>query len=348
MRIPHFYVVSTFLAHLHLSGQIGGREVYQFLNLTAEARVVAMGRLPIAYYEPDINFAILNPALIHSQLHGSLSLNAVSFPADIFIGSANYAHHFGKAGTFTAGLRTFQYGKFIAANQFGVQSGEFDVSDLVITLGHGREIYKNLYLGANLKIINSAYEQYSSFGLATDVGVTYHIPEKLLTWTLLMRNMGFQWDPYTTERGRLPFDLLIGVSNRFKHLPLRWHITADQLHRPDVSFVNPANSRRDPITNQLVEENITLANKVFRHLSFGAELSPTRGFNVGIGYNFRMQQELRMNTRRSSAGLTFGLGFRVSKFMLQYSRGVYHVSGAANLISITTRFGDFKKKAAGE
>ncbi|MCX8147662.1 type IX secretion system protein PorQ [Thermaurantimonas aggregans] len=344
MQFRHLFSVFFSLASAGLSGQIGGREVYQFLNITPEARVVAMGRLPIAYWEPDVNFAILNPALIHAQLHGSLSLNAVSFPADIFIGSANYAHHFDKAGTFTLGIRSFQYGKFVAANQFGVQTGEFDVSDLVITLGHGREVYENLYAGANLKIINSAYEQYSSFGLATDLGVTYHIPEKLLTWSLLIRNAGFQWDPYTTERGRLPFDLQIGVSNRFRHLPLRWHITADQLHRPDVSFINPANSRRDPITSQLIEENITLANKVFRHLSFGAELSPTKGFNVAIGYNFRMQQELRMNTRRSSAGLTFGLGFRVSKFMIQYSRGVYHVSGAANLFSVTTRFSDFKKK----
>lgn len=332
------------LLFTYLHGQIGGREVYQFLNITSEARVVAMGRLPIAYWEPDVNFALLNPALIHHKLHGSLSLNAVSFPADIFIGSANYAHHFQKAGTFTLGVRSFQYGKFVAANQFGVQTGEFDVSDLVITIGHGREVMENLHVGVNLKIINSAYEQYSSFGLAVDAGVAYHIPEKLLTWSLLIRHAGFQWDPYTSERGRLPFDLQVGVSNRFKHLPLRWHITADQLHRPDVSFVNPANARRDPITSQLIEENITLVNKVFRHLSFGAELAPTKGFNIGIGYNFRMQQELRMNTRRSSAGLTFGLGFRVSKFMIQYSRGVYHVSGAANLFSVTTRFGDFKKK----
>lgn len=330
-------------SHLFSKAQIGGREVFQFLNIGSEARVVAMGRQPIAYWEPDVNFALLNPALIHDNLHGSLSMNAVSFPADIFIGSANYAHHFHSAGTFTLGIRTFQYGKFIAANQFGVQTGEFDVSDLVITIGHGRNVYPNLYVGANVKLINSAYEQYSSFGLASDIGAVYHIPEQLLTLAILVRNLGFQWDPYNTERGHLPFDVQFGVSNRFRHLPLRWHITADQLHRPDVSFINPANSRRDPITNQLIEENISFANKVFRHLSFGAELAPTKGFNVAVGYNFRMQQELRMNTRRSSAGLTFGIGFKVSKFMLQYARGVYHVSGAANLFSITTRFSDFKK-----
>lgn len=342
--ITRSFVCFFFLiVHHSATAQIGGREVFQFLNISSEARVVAMGRQPIAYWEPDVNFALLNPALIHNNLHGSLSINAVSFPADIFIGSANYAHDFEKAGTFTLGIRTFQYGKFIAANQFGVQTGEFDVSDLVITIGHGREIYPNLHLGANLKIVNSAYEQYSSFGLATDLGAAYHIPEKLLTVAILVRNLGFQWDPYHTERGNLPFDVQIGVSNRFRHLPLRWHITADQLHRPDVSFINPANSRRDPITSQLIEENITIANKVFRHMSFGAELSPTKGFNLAIGYNFRMQQELRMNTRRSSAGLTFGVGFKVSKFMIQYARGVYHVSGAANLFSITTKFSDFRK-----
>ena len=340
----HYFTTLLFSFSMGLWAQIGGREVFPFLNITPEARVAAMGGNPIAYYNPDVNFALLNPALIHDELHGNLSLNYVNYTADIMIGSANYAHHFDKVGTFTLGIKTFQYGDFIQANQFGVIEGDFTVNDFVMSVGFGREIYKNLNVGANLKVINSTYERYSSFGMAMDVGFNYYLPEKRLSMSLLAKNMGVQFNPYESERGQLPFDLQIAVSNRFEHVPLRWHITVDQLHRPDVSFINPANATRDPATNNIIQEDISLTNKVLRHFSFGGELAPTKGFNIAIGYNYRTMQEMKMNTRRSSAGISFGVGLKVNRFMVQYARSTLHVSGSTNMISITTRFADFKKK----
>lgn len=340
----YYFLAIFFLSQIFLNAQIGGREVFPFLNIVPEARVAAMGRNPIAYFEPDVNFAMLNPALIHEDLHGTMSLNYVDYTADIMIASANYAHHFDKVGTFTLGVRTFQYGDFIRANQFGVIEGDFTVNDFVMTVGYGREVYENLHVGANIKLINSAYEMYSSFGMAMDVGVNYYIPDRRISLALLAKNMGVQFNPYDSERGRLPFDLQMAISNRFEHVPLRWHITVDQLHRPDVSFINPANATRDPATNQLIQEEISFANKVLRHFSFGGELAPTKGFNIAVGYNYRMMQELRMNTRRSSAGISFGIGMKVNRFMVQYARSTFHVAGSTNMISITTRFADFKKK----
>jgi hypothetical protein len=319
---------------LPVSAQVGGRSIYNFLTITPEARPAALAGKNHAHTEGGLEFAVHNPSLINEEMHGQLSLNAVSHPAGMFFGSTRYAHNFEKYGTFTAGFLLAHYGTFDGRDPFGVATGDFTATDVAFQMGYAYAIDENWHVGSNLKLINSAYEMYSSFGMATDLAVLYNLPDRRLAVTLLAQNLGMELNSYSAERGSLPFNLSLSVSNRFEHLPLRWFITADQLHRPDVSFVNPANSTRDPSTNQVVDEDISIANKIARHFAFGAEFAPSKGFHIALAYDLRRANEMRTAAFRSSAGLSLGVGFRVKKVKFQYARNIMHIAGASNLFSL--------------
>ena len=94
--------------------------------------------------------------------------------------------------------------------------------------------------GGNLKVINSVYDVYNSYGTALDLAATYQIPSKRIVIALVAKNMGFQFSPYVDERESLPFELQLGFSNRFEHLPLRWQITFEQLEQWDLRYRDPA------------------------------------------------------------------------------------------------------------
>lgn len=317
-----------------LIAQVGGRSVYNFLTVTPEARAAALGGKNYAFNEGDLEFAVHNPALINDEMHGQLSLNAVSHPTGMFFGSTRYAHTFDNIGTFTAGALIADYGTFDGRDPFGVQTGDFGAFDLAFQFGYAYAFDENWIVGANMHIINSSFERYSSFGLATDLAVLYTIPEKRFDVTFIAHHFGAELNSYSGERGSLPFNMSLTVSNRFEHLPFRWFITADNLHTPDVAFVNPNNATRDPSTNQRIDEEISVINRVARHFTFGAELAPSKGFHIGAAYDIRRASEMRTSAFRSSAGLSFGLGFKVKKVKFDYARNIMHIAGASNLFTI--------------
>ena len=50
-------------------GQIGGKSIYQFLNLVTSPRQAALGGKVITIYDNDVNQAQFNPATINRKRH---------------------------------------------------------------------------------------------------------------------------------------------------------------------------------------------------------------------------------------------------------------------------------------
>ena len=85
--------------------------------------------------------------------------------------------------------------------------------------------------GINIKAVTSTFDIYRAFGIAADIGLSYHNPETNLTVGIVAKHMGSVLNSYTTTNESLPFDFQIGLSKRFKHLPFRLSITAHQLQQ---------------------------------------------------------------------------------------------------------------------
>lgn len=126
-------------------------------------------------------------------------------------------------------------------------------------------------------------------------------------------------------------------------MPIRWFYTFENLQTWDLRYDDPNAVETDPITGEVTVNEPGVFNNILRHSVVGAELSPQSSLNIQVGYRFRRQFEMRMPTRRVNAGFTFGLGFRVYKFRLNYANTNMNVAGRMHHISIITALDDFKK-----
>ncbi len=332
------------LSPLFGSAQVGGQTTFQFLNNIASARVAGQGSNAIANTAPDINFALYNPSLLNADMSGQLSTSIVDYVSDIRFADLAYAQHFDSVGTFFAQLVYFDYGEFDRANVIGIRQGTFSGNDLSFNVGYSYKIDSNWRLGATMKVINSVYDTWSSWGLAWDAGVTYQIPSRRLAMALVMRNAGFQLNPYAEERENLPFEIQFGISNRFEHMPLRWQITLEHLETLDLRYTDPTAFTVNQFTGEVEENFPSIWNNLLRHVVIGAEFAPSESFNIQFGYSFRKRQELNLDTRRTVAGFSVGGGIKIYKFYFHYSRNMYHIAGGANQITLRTSFEQFRKK----
>lgn len=327
-----------------MKAQLGGRSTYQFLNSIGSARVAGQGSNAIANTAEDLNFALYNPSLLREEMSGQFSFSAVDYVSDIGFLDVAYARHFDSVGTFFAHLQYFDYGEFDRANVIGIRQGAFSANDMAMNFGYAYHLDSIWSFGATMKFINSVYDTYNSWGLAWDAGITYQIPARRIAMALVMRNAGFQADPYSDTRESLPFELQFGISNRFEHMPLRWQITLEQLETFDLRYRDPNQFTVNQFTGEVEENFPSIWNNLLRHVVIGLEFAPSESFNIQFGYNFRKREELNLATRRTVAGFSVGGGIKIYKFYLHYSRNMYHIAGSANQISLRTNFTSFKSK----
>lgn len=305
-----------------------------------------MGGNFLAIKDNDINLTLANPSLIGPGMNKNLSLSFVDYFTNVNYGYAIYSQTFEKIGSFTGAMQYLDYGEFTYADETGMTSGNFYVSDLAFSLGWGRALDSSFSIGANLKFINSTYERYSSFGIATDVSGSYFNKSRNLTISLLARNIGSQITTFTSgNREPLPFELQLGISKRLQHVPFRYSFLFTNLQKWDLTYEDPANPSNapDPLTGEPVEENkfSDIADKVMRHIVIGGELSPGKVLSFRLGYNYQRRQEMKVETKLSTVGISWGLGLNISKFQFSYARSAYHLSGSPNFITISTNLGEF-------
>lgn len=325
--------------------QQSGR-AYEFLGLPATARVTALGGYAIPEHDNDLGMALVFPSLLSSNVTGHLSMNFVDYFGDINYGVVSFAQSFPRLGTFSASLQYVDYGTFTEADETGQTYGNFVAGDYSFMIGWGRALNESFSIGSNLKTIYSAYHEYYSMGLALDLSVTYLKPGGNFAAGILARNMGRQLIHYRSGNSEpLPFDLMIGVSQKLANAPFRLSIVTHNLHRYDLTYTSPISQLgpgfdQQPASNSSQDKLSDIADNLMRHAVLGLEFMPGDSFRFRVGYNYRRRQEMKVDTRLSTVGFSWGFGVRISRFHLDYGRSNYHLAGAPNHISISTSLKD--------
>lgn len=329
-----FLVVFLFISQL-LVAQIGGRATYQFLNLVNSPRMAALGGKVVTNYDYDTTQGLFNPASINPAMDNQLSLNYTNYIGDVNYGTASYAYLWDRrTQVLHAGVSYVNYGKFDGYDEAGNPTNSFSGNEVALSLGHARNIaFTNFHVGVNLKLISSKLEQYSSFGAAVDIGVMYVYEDWDLHITGVARNLGTQITPYHEEYEPLPFELIFGISQTLQYIPIRWHLTLENMQQWNVTFSNPAREQTD-LEGNVQKENMNFINNAFRHTIVGIELFPESGFNIRLGYNFRRGEELRIIDKRAFAGLSAGFGIRLNKFRLSYSFSKYSTAASSSFFGL--------------
>ena len=332
---------------LNIYAQIGGEGTYNFLNNTSSAKVAAMGGKLISKVDDDLSLTYHNPSLLNSNMDRHLSLNFVNYYAGSNFGYASFAHSITNQDNTAIGLQYINYGSFIAADALGNITGSFTAGEYALNLVFSHKLDSSFTLGGDIRGIMSILENYKSYGISTDWGITYNNKKDLFTLALVLRNLGSQIKAYTPGTfEKLLFEIQLGVTKKLRYAPFSFSMTVQNLEKPNMALP-------DSLTNNNVESGLSSAKKggiekisdqVMRHLIFGVEFTPLSSFAIRCGYNYQRRQEMKNIANPGFVGFSWGLGLTIANFQLNYSRERFHTFGAANIFSISTDLSGRKRK----
>lgn len=317
-------------------GQIGGRYTYQFLNLTTSPRQAALGGKSITLYDEDVNQVMFNPATLNPEMDNHLAMNYGNYYGEASYGTASYAYTYDRhLQTFYAGISYINYGTFEGYDENGQATSDFSGSEAALSFGYAYNIPNtDIHVGANAKLITSALENYNSFGGALDLGFIYIDEKNDVNWAFVIRNIGTQFTTYSGIHEKLPLEIIAGVSQELEHVPIRWHLSLENLQQWNIAFSNTSRSETS-IDGSVSEEKVSFVNNALRHVVFGVELFPKKAFNIRLGYNFRRAEELRIAEQRNFSGISLGFGLKMNRLKFNYSYSRYTLAANTSLFGLT-------------
>jgi hypothetical protein len=327
--------------------QIGGMGTYQFLYVSPNARIAALGGNAISTPDADVNLVSFNPSLLTKKNHHQIGLNYINYFSDITAGEANYAHHFDSIATsFAAGIQYLNYGNFTKTSPDGQVLGTFTAGEYNFHITAARA-YQKFNYGATLKFINSNLETYNSYGLAVDLGGSWTSPDNLVLLTAVVNNIGTQLKSYTNDNyENIPYNVQLGFSKKFEHNPFRIGVIAHNLQSPGKLLyqIDSRNNRNISLETGLpIQENFTLLQQTMSHLIFNTEMILGKTLNIRFGYNALRKREMSLNNIRGFNGFSWGFGLKINRFQFSYGNGGYMPGRNTNAFTIITNLDNFKR-----
>jgi hypothetical protein len=331
------FVLLLSFPHL-VQAQLGGQRAFEFLIIPANARLSALGGVNITSGFDDPAMVTSNPAFANSEWHNRLVVNWLDYFADISQYSVTYSREFEKLGVWTANLSYMDYGEFERYDDVGFPLGIFNVAEYVFSLSHSKQ-FGAFSVGSSLKLAVSDIADYNASAMLFDFGGTFKHPERDLTVGMTVKNLGFMLADYSEEsESKLPLDVQLGVTYKPEHMPLRFSLTARNLIRDNATFYDPSS----PVSG--ANEEPSVGDEIFRRLVFGTEIIIDERFQLRVGYNHLLRQELKMESASGGAGFSFGFMMKIKRFEFSYARALYHTAGGSNVLQLNTDLGGLVKK----
>jgi len=300
-------VIVLFLFLIQFSFGSNDRAGYEFLRGDAGARPSGLGGAFVSFIG-DINAIYFNPAGIALTEGKNFAFSYINHIMDFNVGTVSYSQPLYSKGVLGMSVHFFDYGEFTGRDEYGNKTKDFGAADISFTAAYSYPVYENLYIGTGIKFFHSAIEDYSSSGFAVDVGAIYQIEKQDINIGLSIRNIGGIINKYIETKEKLPLELKGGLSKKLAHLPL----------------ILTVETRK-----YLTEDPIIVG---------GGEFILTEKIKLRFGYN-SLGEDQRFGTGMDRmAGFSFGFGFILREFNVDYSFSSHGGLGSQNRFSITGHF----------
>lgn len=310
MKKTSFIIILTIMAIAAMAQD--SRTGYNFLRLPVSAHAAALGGDNISIIEDDESMIFNNPALLSSVSDKTINLNYMNYMSGANTASAAFNRIIKERASVAASAQFIDYGKMKEMDENNVQTGEFSAKDISIAGYFSYMLTERIAGGITAKFVTSYIGDYNSIAMGIDLGLNYYDPEKEWSVSLVAKNLGGQMKAYDDQYDRMPIDVQLGASKRFAHMPFRLSATLVDLNHLDYKFIN--------------------------HLVMGADIIISPTIWVGVGYNFRRANEMKITEADGSsshgAGLSFGAGINLERFKLNLAYGKYHVSSSSILVNL--------------
>ena len=305
-------VIAAFLITFSSLNNLYSQSTYEFLRLDMSARAGALaGSFVSNNDDPDVIF--YNPAGLQFLEKPEASFSFVKHLLDINLASLSYATNLAKIGRVGAAVKYINYGTFTQADEFGNKTGQFSAGEFAFLLGYSNLLDNNFSYGVNAEFIFSKIADRSSTAAAFDVGLHYAIPSDMMDFGFAILNVGSQISSYYTTKENLPLDIVLGVSKRMEHLPVRLSFDFHDLNQQQDNFFQKFNS-----------------------FSFGAEFYLSKVLTLRVGYNNQQRSDLAIGQSAGLAGINLGLGALIAGYRFDYGYSSLGLIGGINRISVST------------
>lgn len=312
---------------------------YSFLDLSASSHIHGLGGVNISTVEDNVMTVDQNPALLGREMSNQLGMSYMHYLTDNNFAAAVYTHSVGKTGAWQASIRFLNYGKIDGYDENGAPTGRFAPSDLVISGGYTRDLADCLRGGFVVKTIYSSYADYSALALAADLGVNYYDPDRDLSLSAVISNLGGQVKRFDSEYDRLPADLRLGWSQSFSGFPVRFSITAFNLTKWHLPYYNPG----DGSTNEQPHTVDNFGSNLMRHLVLGADIIPTDKFHVALGYNYKTRTDMSAHSRDFFSGFSIATGLKMKGFNIDVAFSRPYSGASVMMVNLTLDIKTFLK-----
>lgn len=267
-----------------------GTRAYDFLGIPVGARPVGMGRAFTALAN-DPSGLYWNPAGGVNNSLREVSVEYNHYIVDMKRGYLGYLHPLGTRSSLGIGISHLSVGKMIKTDKYGYEQGTFSPLCMTTSVAYSTVVTNEpaIMIGGALKWIYESIDEYSSYGVAIDLGLLYRPRPKGVTLGFSIQNVGSQIKKFNEEKDPLPLNLAVGGSYSVRDEQL---ILALDLKKPsDHSLIFAVGS-----------EWIATKNLIFRF-----------GYN-GLGSDWKSGSELDV-----LGGLSFGLGFKWKRLKVDLS-----------------------------
>ncbi len=321
--------------------QYGGINSFQFFDIIVSPKVESIGGSGISLpNNNDVSITRVAPSLLNDGMNNNFVFGFSDYFSDINILSFSYARKIDNLGITSVNIQAIDYGLFDYTDDFGNVLGEFSASDQIFSFSLAKKISSVFTLGMSLNLLNSKYSTYSSVALSSNISSTYFNNNDLCV-TFLVKNIGRQLKKYNVSEN-LPTQIEVALSKKLKYLPFTYHISYNNFQRFDVSSPYKLNNSINYNGENLQFQKESFARTLLRHLIIGGELRPfNKSLYLRSGFNFQRRFDMSLSSYPGFVGFSFGVGFEVIGFVLDYSISSYHISGTTNNFSITTNINNF-------
>ncbi len=318
--------ISTVILNLALisSGWSAGRSGFPVLNTIMDARSLALAGANLTDLEQPNSISV-NPA----SAAGGSNLGSASFAKhalDMWSGRLNASYQLSNDLVIGCNLSTFDYGDFdYSLRESGATGKTFQASEHVLSGNISGWLSKSIAWGASLKLSLGSLEESLAGGISADIGLIWDAYPGRTRFAAVIRNAGSQINGYAEERDPMPTELLLSASNKLEHLPLTLHFSTGFVRYGDGDY------------------NLNwMPGKTGLNFSAGGEFEiftegAVKPFHVRLGYCSQGAGQRIENRLDTLAGFSFGLGFEIKRFNLDYSYVPMGALGDVHRIGISRR-----------
>lgn len=309
-----------------------GTTAYEFLGVSASSHVYALGGTNITVIDDDVNLIDQNPGLLGPEYEMQAGLNYMRYLGGSNFMGARFTAPAGERAAWAVGVQYFGYGSIDGYDEQGNATGaSFSPSDIAFSGTFAHDITDRWRGGITLKFIHSSYEIYKALAICADLGVNYYDPDRDLSFSVVLKNLGGQVKRFNENYDRLPWDIQVGFGKTLGTTPLRLSVTAYNLNKWSLPYYSTA----DGNASGELEEHDKFMGNLFRHLVFGFEYVPSEKFYIALGYNYKTRTDMSTYARNFLSGFSAGAGLKVKAMGFGVAFAQPHVGGTTFMFNLT-------------